>query len=95
MTDAPKPGSPEEAEARRNVGKGPFTTKATKDATGPAGSVVVLDASGETFCFVDSDYCVGGDLSAAKARATRIAEALNKGEGHAAPAAYANGGPGK
>lgn len=75
----------------RDVGKGPFATKATADKDGPAGSVIVTDSSGEVFCYVDSDYCAG-DFTAAKARATRIAEALNQREGHAEPAPYIDEG---
>jgi hypothetical protein len=89
VSATPAPGSTEEAEARRNVGKGPF--KVEKDLAYLGGDmavggeepemvqmVAVADAAGEPFCYVHPDDCAGGDLTSAKARATRIAEALNR-----------------
>lgn len=72
--EPPRPGSAEEAEARRNVGKGPFSV--AKANTG-CELVEVLDASGAPFAQVIVAHCVGKDITAAKARASRIAEALN------------------
>lgn len=61
----------------RERGKGPFAVVAD-EATGRA---AVMDATGAGFCSVDRLDCHGHDLSAAKARARRIAESLNKTEG--------------
>lgn len=71
----------------RDWGVGPF--KAAREGQvveiGPA--VPVFDKTGRAMCWVALANCQGG-LDAGKARATRIAEALNRGEGHAAPAPY-------
>jgi hypothetical protein len=63
-----------------DVSKGPFAVDKA-----PLGStkVNILDATGRPFVHVHMKDCAGGDLAAAKARATRIAESLNKTEGHA------------
>lgn len=50
--------------------------------------LAVMDASGEMFCYVQLNDCAGMDRAAAKARATRIAEALNVQEGHSKPVPY-------
>lgn len=63
----------------RNIGAGPFT--AGKCKCSAVDGAAVFDVTGETFCFVADDNCHGGN-SAARARATRIAEVLNKVEGH-------------
>lgn len=81
MTDAPAPGSEEEAAARRNVGKGPFSAAKEphhRSALCGLECLAVLDAAGATFAWVVVSSAIGGDKSAAKARATRIAEALNR-----------------
>jgi hypothetical protein len=83
--NTPEPGSPEEAAARRNVGKGPFAAgkcQVHDETPGVYDGAAVFDAEGQPFCLIASDDCVGGDLSAAKARATRIAESLNLTEGY-------------
>lgn len=64
----------------RDVGKGPFkadneTWSARELENGEM--LAVLDGRGEMFCYVQLNDCAGMDKSAAKARATRIAEALN------------------
>jgi hypothetical protein len=43
--------------------------------------VEVAGADGSPFCYVLPEDCHGGDMTAAKARATRIAEALNRSQG--------------
>jgi hypothetical protein len=60
----------------RDQGDGPFTVKREHL------TALVMDASDEVFCVVNVRDCVGRDGDAAKARATRIAESLNKTEGH-------------
>jgi hypothetical protein len=84
MTDAPKPGSPEEAESRRTTGKGPFSVFPNVHQLQDSGNspvvVTIVDGGGQPFAFVRQNDCAGGDPTAAKARATRIAEALNRCE---------------
>lgn len=81
MTDKSLPGSCEEAAARRNVGKGPFRAWKDKvDLFGQGSAVPIVDSGDRPFAYVLLDDCVGGDLSAARARATRIAESLNRTE---------------
>jgi hypothetical protein len=70
----------------REAGKGPFSVPkevlplpAADRQGGPL--LPVIDAAGETFCYVGLMDCHGRDLAAAKARARRIAESLNKTEG--------------
>lgn len=70
----------------REAGKGPFSVPkepldlpAQDRQGGPL--LAVIDAAGETFCYVGLMDCHGRDLAAAKARARRIAESLNKSEG--------------
>lgn len=68
----------------REQGKGPFVGERVKDDHGPTvlgDHAVIRDSTGAPFCYVATRDCHGGDLSAAKARATRIAESLNKSEG--------------
>lgn len=61
------------------VGTGPFTVAKTgaiiNDTTPRA---TVLDQIGEPFCYVLAEDCHGGDLAAARARATLIAEQLSR-----------------
>jgi hypothetical protein len=64
--------------------KGPFTIGDGSPIFGSGETArEIMDASGARFALVLSRDCAGGDLTAAKARATRIAESLNKTEGHA------------
>jgi hypothetical protein len=72
-----RPGSREEAAARRNVGVGPFSVE-RRDDNNVGNHHMVVDANGNDFAAVFNDDCIGGDFTAAKARATRIAEALNR-----------------
>lgn len=58
----------------RDTGKGPFSYDAGISV------VVINDARGEQFCLVQAADCAGGDASAAKARAARICEALNRAD---------------
>lgn len=59
-------------------GLGPFTIG---EPLGGADKVVtVLDIGGQAFCTVHAAHCVGGDLPAAKARANRIAEAMDRAD---------------
>lgn len=65
--------------------EGPFTAgkcQVHQEEPGVYDGAAVFDAEGEPFCLIAADSCAGGDLSAAKARAQRIAELLNKTEGH-------------
>lgn len=57
-------------------GPGPFIVAATTSSE----HMIVLDGGGEKFCWVDPADCAGGDRMAAKARAQRIVEALNKAD---------------
>lgn len=69
----------------RDRGKGPFTVgKPTEvHSNGEDYPVVeVLDSSGSVFAMVWAQDCCSNDVPAAKARATRIAESLNRTEGH-------------
>lgn len=50
--------------------------------THPENLLVILDSGGGRFAYVSPEDCVGKDMPAAKARATLIAEALNR---HCAP----------
>lgn len=59
----------------RDLGKGPFSVKAEDE-----GNATVRDQIGEPFAWVIAAECHGGDKSAAKARATRIAESLNRND---------------
>lgn len=68
----------------RDIGKGPFVIATHKDKLVEEGTAEVVDVTGATFCVVDREDCHGKDLAAAKARATRIGESLNKTEGHLA-----------
>jgi hypothetical protein len=78
MTDeTPRPGSREEAAARRDVGKGPFSVEKAYVANKWL-AAQISDCGGRPFAYVMAVDCVGGDFTAAKARATRIAEALNR-----------------
>lgn len=61
------------------MGRGPF---ATADATSVTSGSMVVDREGKPFCYVAAHDCHGGDKMAAKARAQRITESLNKTEGH-------------
>lgn len=70
----------------RDAGKGPFVTQQEDE-----GNQTVRDAAGLPFCWVIAAECVGGDKAAAKARATRIAEALNVQEGHSKPIPFIDG----
>lgn len=66
--------------------RGPFTASKCQVDTEEEGrfdGAAVFEVDGQPFCYVRVDDCVGGHLSAAKARAQRIAESLNKTEGHA------------
>jgi hypothetical protein len=66
--------------------KGPFTADKCELPGYPDGEghgAAVFASDGFPFCYVCADDCVGGDVMAAVARATRIAESLNKTEGHA------------
>jgi hypothetical protein len=70
----------------REHGKGPFSVpKEPLDLPAQDRNrqplIPVIDAAGGTFCYVGLGDCHGGDLPAAKARARRIAESLNKTEG--------------
>lgn len=56
---------------------GPFTVNAEDE-----GNATVRDQTGEPFAWIIAAECRGGDKAAAKARATRIAESLNRTEGH-------------
>jgi hypothetical protein len=60
-------------------GDGPFQAQAYENTS----TVAVIDRSGEQFCLVYARDCAGKDKAGAKARAERIAESLNKTEGHA------------
>lgn len=72
----------------RNFGEGPFEAKAAKALLGefavggediePVDCATVFDATGNAFCYIAPEDCAGRDMNAAKARATRIAEALNR-----------------
>jgi len=68
-----------------NAGKGPFVIAnepATLAPNGDLKAVQVVDQLGEPFCYVAPLHCHGQDWSAAKARAQRIVESLNRTEGH-------------
>lgn len=60
---------------RLGAWEGPFTVDTPTVTRG--GGVPVLNRIRQDFCFVMVDDCGKGGLTAAKARATRIAEALN------------------
>lgn len=69
----------------RDAGKGPFAGQPFHDNDGPTvvgQGAVVRDATGAVFCYVSARDCHGHDIPAAKARAQRIAESLNRTEGH-------------
>jgi hypothetical protein len=69
-------------------GEGPFTAgkcMVVDDAN--YDGAAVFSADGQPFCFVTDDIAVGG-RAGATARATRIAEMLNRQEGHGKPAPY-------
>lgn len=66
--------------------KGPFAAhKFTLNATGhdPIDGAIIVDSDQALFAFIPAVNCIGADPMAALARATRIAESLNKTEGHA------------
>lgn len=74
------------AEPRPECGIGPFTAgkcQVIDETPGHYDGAAVFDKEGDPFCYVLEDDCIGGDAAAAKARATRIAESLNRTEGHA------------
>lgn len=60
-------------------GAGPFRIDSDSNFGGMP-VVTILDAAGGAFCFVAPSDCAGGDMSAAKARGTRIAEALARAD---------------
>lgn len=65
--------------------EGPFSAgkcQVHDEMLGVYDGAAVFDSEGAPFCLIEMDNCIGGDLAAAKARATRIAEALNRSEGH-------------
>lgn len=62
----------------RDTGAGPFAAQAYENVD----DVAVIDRGGARVCFVYAEDCAGGDKAAAKSRAQRIAESLNKTEGH-------------
>jgi hypothetical protein len=65
---------------------GPFAVRKNEviaEAQGePIFASTILDADGNCFAHVLNDDCAGMDAHAAQARAQRIAESLNKTEGH-------------
>jgi hypothetical protein len=66
-------------------GKGPFAAGKGWQLSSNGGEhdvVPVEDAAGNEFALVFARSCAGRDKTAAKARAQRIAESLNKTEGH-------------
>lgn len=73
----------------RDIGKGPFTVEKQLAHLNPGMDVggeepaslklvEIVDAAGNSFAYVDPADCAGEDEPAAKSRATRIAEALNR-----------------
>lgn len=65
--------------------EGPFTAgkcQVHQEEPGVYDGAAVFDGEGQPFCLIAMDDCVGSDLHAAKARAQRIAESLNRTEGH-------------
>lgn len=65
---------------KADKGKGPFRS-ARFDFADTPGSVV-FDCQRDVFCVIPAGTCAGSSEDAAMARATRIAESLNKTEGH-------------
>ena len=63
---------------------GPFTAgkcQVFTEESGEYDGAAVFESDGQPFCLIPDDLAIGGNAGA-RARATRIAESLNKTEGH-------------
>lgn len=74
IEDAPKRDAPGAWDGPFTAGKDTWSARELGDGE----MLAVMDGAGEMFCYLQLNDCAGMDKAAAKARATRIAECLNR-----------------